>query len=55
MPAGKRIERAAREVFGGEGVVQRYESGTVVVLFDSVGCKKLGLDMVMERGLLSSV
>jgi ATP-dependent DNA helicase RecQ len=39
----------------GEGVVQRYESGAVVVLFDSVGYKKLGLDIVKERGLLSSV
>ena len=39
----------------GEGVVQRYEPGAVVVLFDAVGYKKLGLDMVKERGLLSSV
>jgi ATP-dependent DNA helicase RecQ len=39
----------------GKGVVQRYEAGAVVVLFDSVGYKKLGLDMVKERGLLCSV
>ncbi|MEA2471603.1 MAG: ATP-dependent helicase RecQ, partial [Thermoleophilaceae bacterium] len=36
----------------GEGVVQRYEQEAVVVLFDSVGYKKLGLGMVLERGLL---
>jgi ATP-dependent DNA helicase RecQ len=39
----------------GEGTVQRYEVGAVVVLFESVGYKKLGLDMVLERGLLASV
>jgi ATP-dependent DNA helicase RecQ len=39
----------------GEGVVQRYEDEAMVVLFDTVGYKKLGLDMVLERSLLSSV
>jgi ATP-dependent DNA helicase RecQ len=39
----------------GEGVVQRYEEGAVVVLFDSVGYKKLGVAMVLERNLLCSV
>jgi ATP-dependent DNA helicase RecQ len=39
----------------GEGVVQRYEEGAVLVLFDSVGYKKLGLELVLERGLLCSV
>ena len=39
----------------GEGTVQRYEEGAVVVLFESVGYKKLGIDMVLERGLLASV
>jgi ATP-dependent DNA helicase RecQ len=39
----------------GEGVVQRYESGAVVVLFDSVGYRKLGVAMVLERDLLCSV
>jgi ATP-dependent DNA helicase RecQ len=34
------------------GVVQRYEGDQVVVLFDSVGYKTLGLDLVVERGLL---
>jgi hypothetical protein len=35
--------------------VQRYEEGAVVVLFDSVGYKKLGVDLVLERRLLCSV
>jgi ATP-dependent DNA helicase RecQ len=38
----------------GAGLVQRYEEGQVVVLFDSVGYRKLGLDLVEERGLLSA-
>jgi ATP-dependent DNA helicase RecQ len=46
--------RVAHEQWG-EGVVQRYEEGAVVVLFDSVGYKKLGLDLVLERRLLCSV
>ena len=37
----------------GEGVVQRYDDGAVVVLFDEVGYKTLALDVVRERGLLS--
>ena len=36
----------------GEGHVQGYEDAEVVVLFDSVGYKRLGLDLVRERGLL---
>jgi ATP-dependent DNA helicase RecQ len=43
--------RVVHEQWGG-GLVQRYEEGRVVVLFDSVGYKKLGLDIVLERGLL---
>jgi ATP-dependent DNA helicase RecQ len=39
----------------GEGTVQRYEEGAVVVLFESVGYKKLGVDLVLERKLLCSV
>jgi ATP-dependent DNA helicase RecQ len=39
----------------GEGTVQRYEEGAMVVLFESVGYKKLGIDIVLERGLLASV
>lgn len=37
----------------GAGVVQRYEPGQVVVLFDTVGWRTLALDVVAERGLLS--
>ena len=38
----------------GEGVVQRIEDGQFVVLFESVGYKKLGVDLVIERGLLEA-
>jgi ATP-dependent DNA helicase RecQ len=51
FPVGGRV--AHRQ--WGEGVVQRYEEGAVVVLFDSVGYKKLGLEIVLERRLLCSV
>ena len=37
----------------GEGEVQRYDDGQVVVLFDSVGYKTLGLELVEERDLLT--
>jgi ATP-dependent DNA helicase RecQ len=37
----------------GEGLVQRYDEGAVVVLFDDVGYKALALDVVRERELLS--
>jgi ATP-dependent DNA helicase RecQ len=36
----------------GEGTVQRYEDDKMVVLFDEVGYKTLGLGLVRERGLL---
>ena len=36
----------------GEGVVQRYDDDTVVVLFDDVGYKTLALDVLRERELL---
>jgi ATP-dependent DNA helicase RecQ len=36
----------------GEGAVQRYEPGQIVVLFDTVGWRTLALDVVAERGLL---
>ncbi|MFL5911773.1 MAG: RecQ family ATP-dependent DNA helicase, partial [Gaiellaceae bacterium] len=45
---GSRVEHLK---WGG-GLVQRYEDDSVVVLFDSVGYKTLGLDLVVERGLL---
>jgi ATP-dependent DNA helicase RecQ len=37
----------------GEGVVQRYDSDSVVVLFDEVGYKTMALDVVVERSLLT--
>jgi ATP-dependent DNA helicase RecQ len=39
----------------GEGAVQRYDGDTMVVLFDEVGYKTLGIDLVRERGLLRLV
>jgi ATP-dependent DNA helicase RecQ len=36
----------------GAGVVQRIEKGQIVVLFESVGYKHLGVELVRERGLL---
>ncbi|MBX5470236.1 MAG: ATP-dependent DNA helicase RecQ [Thermoleophilaceae bacterium] len=36
----------------GRGVVQRYDDDAVVVLFDTVGYKTLGLELVRYRGLL---
>ncbi|HEY0166471.1 MAG TPA: RecQ family ATP-dependent DNA helicase [Jatrophihabitans sp.] len=39
----------------GIGVVQQYEPGRVVVLFDDVGFRTLALDVVAERGLLTPV
>ena len=44
--------RVVHDMWGG-GLVQRYEDGQVVVLFDSVGYKKLGLAIVAERELLA--
>jgi len=37
----------------GEGMVTRYEGDKIVALFESVGYKTLGLDVVAERGLLT--
>jgi len=39
----------------GEGVVQRYDDDSLVVLFDEVGYKTLALEVVRERGLLELV
>ena len=44
-------ERVAHGQWG-EGVVQRYDDGAIVVLFDEAGYKTLALDVVRERGLL---
>src|SRR5215218_8055090 len=43
--------RVAHATFG-EGVLQRYDGDSVVVLFDDVGYKSLALGLVRERGLL---
>jgi ATP-dependent DNA helicase RecQ len=37
----------------GIGDVQRYDDDQVVVLFESVGYKTLGVELVLERGLLT--
>lgn len=36
----------------GEGLVRRYEGDKMVILFDEVGYKTLGVELVEERGLL---
>jgi ATP-dependent DNA helicase RecQ len=46
-------ERVVHDKWGA-GVVQRIEEGEIVVLFESVGYKKLGVELVMERGLLEA-
>ena len=37
----------------GEGQVMRYEGDKMVILFDEVGYKTLGVDLVRQRGLLN--
>jgi ATP-dependent DNA helicase RecQ len=49
FPVGTRV---THNQWGG-GLVQRYEDDEVVVLFDSVGYKTLGVPLVLERGLLA--
>jgi ATP-dependent DNA helicase RecQ len=39
----------------GEGLVQRYEGDKMVIVFDETGYKTLGVDLVIERGLLQIV
>jgi ATP-dependent DNA helicase RecQ len=39
----------------GDGMVQRYDGDTVVVLFDEHGYRALGLDLVLERDLLTRI
>lgn len=36
----------------GEGLVMRYEGDKMVILFDQVGYKTLGVDIALQRGLL---
>ncbi|HEX8855488.1 MAG TPA: ATP-dependent DNA helicase RecQ [Thermoleophilaceae bacterium] len=49
FPVGTRV---VHRQWGG-GLVQRYEDDEVVVLFDSVGYKTLGVPLVLERDLLA--
>ena len=54
--AGRRAVRVgARVVHGqwGEGVVQRYDDDSMVVLFDEAGYKTLALEVVRERAILT--
>ncbi|MBD1869196.1 ATP-dependent DNA helicase RecQ [Cyanobacteria bacterium FACHB-471] len=39
----------------GEGMVMRYEGDKMVILFDDAGYKTLGVNLVLEQGLLRSV
>lgn len=48
FPLNTRVEHAQL----GGGLVQHYEDGAVVVLFDDVGYKTLDLDFVLETGAL---
>ena len=38
----------------GEGQVMRYNDGTIVVLFETVGYRTLALELVLEEGLLTA-
>jgi hypothetical protein len=37
----------------GEGAVQRYDGGQMTVLFDSVGCRTLSVELVVDGNLLT--
>src|SRR5262245_12932105 len=39
----------------GDGAVQRYDRDTVVILFDEHGYRTLSVNLVVQRGLLSSI
>jgi ATP-dependent DNA helicase RecQ len=51
FPVGARVAHGQ----WGEGVVQRYDDDSMVVLFDDAGYKTLALDVVRERALLSAL
>jgi ATP-dependent DNA helicase RecQ len=51
FPVGSRVAHGE----WGEGVVQRYDDETLVVLFDEEGYKTLARTVVVERGLLTPV
>ena len=49
------INTCVRHTSWGEGMVLRYESDKMVVLFDEVGYKTLAVEIVTGRGLLEPV
>jgi len=49
------LSTRVRHTLWGEGLVLRYEAGTVTVLFDEVGYKSLSLEVVESAGLLEEV
>ena len=51
FPVGARVAHGS----WGEGVVQRYDDDSMVVLFDEAGYKTLALEVVRERALLTAV
>ena len=51
FPVGARVAHGQ----WGEGVVQRYDDDSMVVLFDEAGYKTLALEVVRERALLTAV
>ena len=51
FPLNSRVAHSA----WGEGLVMRYEGDKIVVLFDEVGYKTLGINLVKRRGLLQQV
>ncbi len=51
FPLGARV----RHERWGDGAVQRYEGEKMVVLFDEVGYKTLGVELVVDGGLLREV
>jgi ATP-dependent DNA helicase RecQ len=46
------VGERVRHTTWGAGTVGQVEDGEVTVVFDTVGYKKLGIDLVLERGLL---
>ena len=51
FPVGARVAHGQ----WGEGVVQRYDDDSMVVLFDEAGYKTLALEVVRERAILTAV
>jgi ATP-dependent DNA helicase RecQ len=52
-PAPFAIGAPVHHATWGTGTVQRYDGDTIMVLFDSVGYRQLGVELVLERGLLA--